>query len=86
MVGRYANRIAGSRYVLDGQEVKLPPNEGPNLLHGGSPGYHLRTGPSSTPTAASCASSCTRPMATKASPARWTWSSATASPAPAKCA
>ena len=42
MVGRYANRIAGSRYVLDGQEVKLPPNEGPNLLHGGSPGYHLR--------------------------------------------
>ena len=30
--------------------------------------------------------SCTRPTATKASPARWTWSSATASPARAKCA
>lgn len=33
-VGRYANRIKGSRFVLDGREYRLPPNEGENHLHG----------------------------------------------------
>lgn len=33
-VGRYANRIKGSRFVLDGREYMLPPNEGENHLHG----------------------------------------------------
>ena len=33
-VGRYANRIKGSRFVLDGREYALPANEGENHLHG----------------------------------------------------
>ncbi len=33
-VGRYANRIKGARFVLDGREYALPPNEGENHLHG----------------------------------------------------
>lgn len=41
-VGRYANRIAGARFALDGRPVQLTPNEGPNQLHGGPDGFHLR--------------------------------------------
>ncbi len=35
IVGRYANRIGGSKFTLDGKEYLLTPNEGPNQLHGG---------------------------------------------------
>ncbi len=35
VVGRYAGRIAGARYELDGREAKLEANLGPNALHGG---------------------------------------------------
>src|SRR5262249_26082590 len=34
-VGRYANRIANARFVLDGAEVLLAANNGPHALHGG---------------------------------------------------
>jgi len=37
-VGRYANRIGGATFTLDGQEYKLATNNGPNTLHGGVKG------------------------------------------------
>lgn len=42
IVGRVANRIAGARFVLDGQIFHLPANEGPNTLHGGPAGLATR--------------------------------------------
>ncbi len=36
--GRVANRIRASRFTLDGREVILPANDGPNQLHGGPAG------------------------------------------------
>jgi len=41
-VGRYANRIAGARFALDGKEYHVPQNDGPNSLHGGSRGFDKR--------------------------------------------
>ena len=41
-VGRYANRIADARFPLDGRDVALLPNEGPNQLHGGPDGFDRR--------------------------------------------
>ena len=35
VVGRYANRIAGGRFTLDGETYALPQNDGENSLHGG---------------------------------------------------
>jgi aldose 1-epimerase len=41
-IGRYANRIAGARFVLDGVEHRLPANDGPHCLHGGPAGFGRR--------------------------------------------
>lgn len=43
VVGRYANRIAGGRFDLDGRAVQLAANDRGNHLHGGPDGFDRRT-------------------------------------------
>ena len=38
-VGRFANRIAGARFSLDGRTYALAPNDAANSLHGGRVGF-----------------------------------------------
>ncbi len=39
LIGRYANRIAGGKFVLDGAVYRITANEPPNTLHGGAKGF-----------------------------------------------
>ena len=39
VVGRFANRIANGKFVLDGKEVVLEQNDGNHHLHGGNSGF-----------------------------------------------
>jgi aldose 1-epimerase len=39
VAGRYANRIGGASFELDGKTYKLAANNGPNTLHGGLEGF-----------------------------------------------
>lgn len=41
-MGRYANRIAGGEFTIDGERYRLGVNEGGNHLHGGNEGFHNR--------------------------------------------
>jgi aldose 1-epimerase len=40
IVGRYANRIAGAKFTLNGETYTLPANDGLNTLHGGPEGFN----------------------------------------------
>src|SRR4051812_18462381 len=39
LVGRYANRIGGAKFVLDGKTVEVATNSGKNHIHGGPNGF-----------------------------------------------
>jgi aldose 1-epimerase len=41
-IGRFANRIAGARFALDGKTYSLALNDKPNSLHGGTQGFDKR--------------------------------------------
>src|SRR6266567_2291298 len=41
-IGRYANRIGGASFKLNGKTYTLPVNNGPNTLHGGFVGWGNR--------------------------------------------
>jgi aldose 1-epimerase len=43
LIGRFANRIAGGRFSLDGVEYSLPLNADENHIHGGPCGFFART-------------------------------------------
>ena len=42
LVGRYANRIAGAEFTLNGTNYPLVPSEGKNQLHGGTEGFNKK--------------------------------------------
>lgn len=55
VVGRYANRIAGGCFTLDGATHRLQRNEGLHTLNGGSQGFHRRVWSASGILTADCA-------------------------------
>jgi aldose 1-epimerase len=42
ILGRYANRIAGGKFILNGKEIILSVNDGVNHLHGGIDGFNKK--------------------------------------------
>jgi len=40
ITGRFANRIAGAKFSIDGTEYNVTKNSGPNILHGGRKGFN----------------------------------------------
>ncbi len=64
VVGRFANRIAGARFVLDGKQVELAANAPSYQIHGGKTGFHTqvwKAEPLQTPDSAGVRLSLTSP-------------------------
>ena len=43
VIGRFANRIGGAQFTLDGKTYHLKANAGPNNIHGGPVGFSAIT-------------------------------------------
>ncbi|WP_194074836.1 aldose epimerase family protein [Croceibacterium ferulae] len=57
-IGRYAGRIAGARFTIDGRQIDLVANDGANALHGGgAEGFDTADWQVSRPSAGDAASS-----------------------------
>ena len=42
LIGRFGNRIANAKFILDGKTYDIDKNDGPNSLHGGKEGFHTK--------------------------------------------
>jgi aldose 1-epimerase len=42
LLGRYANRIGGAQFTIEGKKFSLPSNNGQNHIHGGNRGFDKR--------------------------------------------
>ena len=42
LIGRFGNRIKEGKFQLNGKQYQLALNDGPNHLHGGPTGFHMR--------------------------------------------
>ncbi len=42
LIGRFGNRIKNGQFTLNGKDYQLACNDGPNALHGGPTGFHVR--------------------------------------------
>ena len=67
-VGRFANRIAGGRFTLDGKQYQLPINNAPNSLHGGAKALTSAPGKSRHPRTMPFEALMSVPMARKVIP------------------
>ena len=71
VTGRYAGRITGSKFTLDGKVINLLPNVGPDHLHGGPKSFCNSHVGRIRSTARACALRYIRPMATRVIPVPW---------------
>ena len=72
VIGRYAGRIRGAQFTLDGHTYPLAANNGPNALHGGLKGFNARTWDVIAETPQAPGSTSSHPTARKAIPATCT--------------